>query len=231
MLCLFGDTEVAHDLGEKFPIVGYIFYYIHMIASFLLLLNMLLAIIVEAYIHVKQEASAADNVFVDMYKQVGGSSFDITMQAHRVTRSYVPMCPQAKAGLRATQRPKDILSITAVIEKTAHWLRPDPPQPAGAGVSCGRGHFRNIALIASFINILIVTQNPSIELEGEFKATEEDLQRVCRCSFRHHNHGVGDCQCVNAGASSLSCTRGCQTKIIRFRSERANSFFQSGLDN
>ena len=48
----------------------YLFYYVHMIASFFVLLNMLLAIIVDAYIEVKRSASLADNLFADMAKHV-----------------------------------------------------------------------------------------------------------------------------------------------------------------
>ena len=72
LFCLFGDTSLAHELGSKFSLIGYIFYYVYMIVSYFLLLNMLLAIVVDAYVSVKKSANSTDNVFVDMYKQVGG---------------------------------------------------------------------------------------------------------------------------------------------------------------
>jgi len=48
-----GNYDVALALGELYGFQGYLFYFLYMAIAFLLLMNMLLAILVDAYINVK----------------------------------------------------------------------------------------------------------------------------------------------------------------------------------
>ena len=70
--------------------------------AFLLLMNMLLAILVDAYITVKAFSDKADGVVTDIYRQT-------------------------VATKRALKRPKTTLSNQSVVDRLEKWLEVDPP--------------------------------------------------------------------------------------------------------
>jgi hypothetical protein len=97
LLCLFGNYDVAIKVGELYGFGGYLYYFFYMVIAFLLLMNMLLAILVDSYINVKTDGEKADGVLKDVYRQ-------------------------SQASIRAMTRPKDIVSNKSVVNKLESWL-------------------------------------------------------------------------------------------------------------
>jgi hypothetical protein len=106
--------ECAMYFLSACPSVLIVVRYVFMLSMSLLMINIFLAIVLDAYIVVKGRSKAHDNVLVDIANQV-------------------------KAGLRATRRPKGVWSNRDVVERMAPWFQPDPPTPPTSGGGRGAG--------------------------------------------------------------------------------------------
>lgn len=104
----------AHD---RYGFNGLLFYFLYMAVAAILLMNILLAILVDAYISIKAESDKADGVFTDMYRQ-------------------------SKASMRAMRRQKGIMGNREVVDVLEDWLqRRDPTaRPEEEHVPIGNGY-------------------------------------------------------------------------------------------
>ena len=58
--------------------MGYFFYFFYMVVAFLLLMNMLLAILVDAYISIRKDSDSAAGVITDMVRQAKANTRAVT---------------------------------------------------------------------------------------------------------------------------------------------------------